>query len=360
VELDAPTVDKASAMLEALIASASNHPRALATLAHFLVARGEDDRARSLALRARTLAPGNAEIAALTAEILNAGVPEWHFSIVRDEARNTAFDAALRRAVRPGFRVLDIGSGTGLLAMMAARAGASDVISCEMNPSVAQAARKIIAANGYADRIRVLGKHSDALDLEADLGGRVDVLVSEIVSNDLLGEGVLPVMENVVHRLLRPGGRVIPACGSVRVALAHYPNADKRRMAAVSGFDLSPFNELAPKNFPIKRNDRDITILSDAADLFTFDFASGGPFHEGRSTAILAPRSSGSNGIAQWIHLKMDDEGQYENNPAHGETSNWAALFYPFAIGLEYPAGDRVKVSGSHDRSRLRVWTEKA
>jgi type III protein arginine methyltransferase len=361
VELNGDSKEKVSAVLEALISSASSNPRALATLAHFLVAQGEVERACSLALQARTLAPGNPEVAVLTAEILNAGVPQWQFSIIRDERRNMEFDAALRRAVRPGSRVLDIGSGTGLLAMMAVRAGASEVITCEMNPLVAQAARKIVAANGYADTIRVLGKHSESLDVVEDLGGPVDVLVAEIVANDILAEGVIPVMENVVHRLLKPGGQLIPARGSVRVALAHYSNADKRRVAAtVAGFDLSLFNELAPKNIRIKLNDPGITILSDAADLFTFDFASGGPFPEGQSAVTLTSQSSASNGIAQWIHLNMDDEGQYENDPRHAVPSSWSMLFYPFAIGLQYSAGEPVTICGSHDRHQLRLWTERA
>ena len=350
--------ERTSKILDALVSQASNHPQALAALARIFAGKGDEDRARSLALRARTLAPGNSEIAVLTAEVLNAGIPEWHFSIVRDTARNKAFDGALRRAVRPGMRVLDIGSGSGLLAMMAARAGAAEVISCEMNPAIAEAASKVIAANGYADRIRILGKHSADLDLQADLGGPVDVLVSEIVSNNMLAEGVLPVMEKAV-RLLKPGGQIIPARGSVRVALAHYPGADKRRMGTVDGFDLSAFNQIAPKNVRIKWQDRNVTLLSDVADLFTFDFTSGGPFPEGRATVTLTTDAGAANGIAQWIYLKMDGQGEYENHPVNAATSNWSVLFYPFAADLPLAKGDRIKLSGSHDRDCLRVWTEK-
>jgi hypothetical protein len=79
-------------MVDALISKALDNPRALAILGQMLLHRGEDARARSLALQARALAPRDAEIAVLTAEILNADVPQWHFSIVRDEARNAAFD----------------------------------------------------------------------------------------------------------------------------------------------------------------------------------------------------------------------------------------------------------------------------
>lgn len=350
--------DKASQMLEALISRASNDPRALVTLANHLMANGEGDRAVSVALQARTLAAADPEIHLLASEVLNLNVPLWHFLIVNDEVRNAAFDGALRRIVRPGMRVLDIGSGTGLLAMMAARAGADQVMSCEVNPSVGQAARKIVASNGFADRICIIGKHSDALDVERDVGGPVDVVVSEVINNDLISEHVLQVMEGA-QRFLKAGGSIIPAGGSVRVALANYSGIHRMRMGTVEGFDLSPFNQLTPTCLDIKRHDRGITLLSDPADLFTFDFASGGPFPEARSSVTLNAQGDGANGVAQWICLKMDATGEYENHPAkHAVTSNWAVLFYPFIQGLQCHAGETVRVCGSHNRDHLRIWAE--
>jgi type III protein arginine methyltransferase len=351
--------DKASRMIEALISQASNHPRALVSLADHLIANGEGERAVSLALQARTLAAADPEIHLLASELLNLNIAPWHFSIVQDENRNAAFDEALRRIVRPGMRVLDIGSGTGLLAMMAARAGAAKVISCEVSPSIAQAARKIVAANGYADRICVIGKHSDALDLERDVGGPVDVVVSEVINKDLIGEHVLQVMEGA-QRFLRAGGSIIPARGSVRVALANYSGVQRMCMGTVQGFDLSPFNQLAPTCLIIKRHDRGITLLRDSADLFAFDFSSGGPFPEARSTVSLNAQGTGANGVAQWICLTMDAIGKYENHPAtHAVTSNWAVLFYPFMEGLQCQPGETIRVCGSHDRDRLRIWAER-
>ena len=94
--------------------------------------------------------------------------------MVRDEARNAAYDAALRRAVTPGMRVLEIGTGSGLLAMMAARAGARHVYTCEVVPQIAQAAREIVARNGYAERITVLDKHSNAIAPD-EIGGPADL-----------------------------------------------------------------------------------------------------------------------------------------------------------------------------------------
>ena len=83
-----------------------------------------------------------------------------------------------------------------------------------MNPAVAEMATDIVARNGFADRVRVIAKHSDALDVETDLGGRVDILVSEIVSNDLLGEDVLPAHERAVRMFSSPAGMSSPRAGS--------------------------------------------------------------------------------------------------------------------------------------------------
>ena len=60
----------------------------------------------------------------------------WHFDMMSDLKRNDAYERALIAAVKPGSIVLDIGTGSGLLAMMAARAGAKHVYACEMNPDV--------------------------------------------------------------------------------------------------------------------------------------------------------------------------------------------------------------------------------
>lgn len=60
-------------------------------------------------------------------------VPRWHWEMLHDEERAELYDRAIRRAVAsdPGSLVLDIGAGSGLLAMMAARAGARQVVACE-------------------------------------------------------------------------------------------------------------------------------------------------------------------------------------------------------------------------------------
>jgi type II protein arginine methyltransferase len=344
--------------IEALLPRAEGNPAAMIQLARLMRKDGQRERALSQCQKALALAPTDADLAREAKWFLSDDVPAWHFLIVRDNFRNAAYAAALRRAVRPNSRVLEIGTGTGLLAMMAARAGAAEVFTCEMNPAIAQMATDIIARNGFADRVRIITKHSDALDAEADLGGRVDILVSEIVSNNLLGEDVLPVHERAVRNLLKLGARVIPVRGRICVALAEDLRGDEQRLGDVDGFDLSAFNTFIPANRQIRVGHERLKLRSDAADLFTFDFGANEFCAPARTSLICRAIGGPVNGIAQWIVLDMDEEIRYENRPTPGATSCWAVVFHPLPFPIETSPGQEIRISGSHDRHQVSIWCD--
>ena len=112
-------------------------------------------------------------------------VPAWHAPMLADHLRNDAYQAAIEKAVDGSSRVLDIGTGSGLLSMMAARAGAESVLACEVSKVIADVAGEVIAANGYDDKITVVNMKSTQLKVGEELPERANVLVSEI-----LGSGV--------------------------------------------------------------------------------------------------------------------------------------------------------------------------
>ena len=346
--------------IAALMPHADGNPAAMMQIAHMMRQDGQREQALTQCRKALALAPGDAELAAQANRLLSEDVPAWHFFIVRDELRNAAYDAALRRAIRPGSRVLEIGSGTGLLAMMAARAGAVDVITCEMNPTVAEAAMEIITHNGFVDRVRVIAKHSDKLDAADDLGGPMDIIVSEIVSNDLLGQGVLPAHERAVRDLLKPGGRVIPARGAIRVALAEDLRNDPWRLGEIDGFDLSRFNALMPPIRHMRIGDECLKLRSNATDLFAFEFGASKFCAPARASVTCVGTGGRVNCIAQWIALEMDEDTRYENRPAAGARSCWAALLHPLSHPIEVSFGQEIRVHGSHNRHQVSVWFDPA
>ncbi len=347
-----------SGALDELLAQVDGNANAMVMLARLLQAPEVREISVDLCARALQLAPGDGEVRAVAAEVLSTGIPKWHVDIVRDSGRNQVYEAALQRAVVPGCKVLEIGTGTGLLAMMAIRAGAAEVITCEFEPAVAMAAREIIARNGFADRIRVLSKHSTLLDVERDLHGPADLLVSEILANDLLGEGTVPALEHAHRHLIKPGAPIIPARGRVRVALAEDDDWEYSRMGTVAGFDLSLFNKVLPPSREIYIGASRLTLRSEPADLFVFDFLGGGPFPATRDAVTLTAAGRHINGIAQWIALDMDAGSIYENRPEPGADSSWWSVFHPFPRPLNVEPGQQIVVHARHDRGSLRVWAD--
>ncbi len=341
--------------LDNLLKQVADKPLPLARLALLLLAKGQEQRARQVCASALDLAPQDAEIRALAAEVLSHGVPSWFYSLVQDSARHKIYESAFRRAIRPGSLVLDIGSGTGLFAMMAARAGAGKVVTCEANPVVAAIATEVIRHNGLAEKISVVAKQSFDLDIESDVGGSVDVIVWDNLSRSLIGAGALATLEHAVRRLSHPATRVIPARGSIRVALAEYFEPDFQ-MRVVEGFDLSPFNRLAFPRYDISRDDKGLRVRSDAVDLFTFDFEAGGPFPETKSKVSLTSHGGRVNGVAQWIRLDLDDAVHYENAPPVHRGASLGIIFYPFMRPIETKVGDHIAICGFHDRNNLRIW----
>ncbi|WP_445151353.1 50S ribosomal protein L11 methyltransferase [Baekduia sp. Peel2402] len=317
------------------------------------------EKARRLAARAVDESdPLDGKIRSLAGAILSRGVPRWHFAIVQDRGRLEAYRTALARAITPGARVLEIGTGSGILAAYAHRLGAGSVVTCEVSEPVALAARLVLDTNGCHDVV-VVNKHSTDLQLGRNLLHRADVLVSEIISNELIGEGVLQAHADAIQRLTKPTAQVIPARGHVKVALASDSRISRGRMDVVDGIDLTPFNLLAPRMYSVSSNDPDIELTSKSATLFTFDLTTCQAPASSENAITLDATGHGTNGIVQWIALDLDDDVRYENRPSPSSESSWEVLFHPLPPDLHVSSGDTVSVGGSHDGRSVYIWGAK-
>lgn len=143
-----------------------------------------------------------------------------HVAMLNDHRRTGRYLEAIRGAVREGDVVVDVGTGTGVLAVAAVRAGARRVYAIEAC-GIAEAAQAVFDANDVGDRVRLIRGTS----LRTRLPERADVIVSEIVGNEPLGEMVLETMGDAVRRFLNPGGRVVPARMTVSALPVEIPAA---------------------------------------------------------------------------------------------------------------------------------------
>jgi hypothetical protein len=131
---------------------------------------------------------------------------QFHVEMLNDKSRTSGYIKTIRKIVHPGDVVVDIGTGTGIMAIAAAQAGARRVYAIEAG-RIGEVARHLFAINGFADRITLLHGWST----KTWLPERADVLISELIGNEPLAEGVIGITRDARRRLLKPGARLMPS-----------------------------------------------------------------------------------------------------------------------------------------------------
>jgi type II protein arginine methyltransferase len=309
--------------------------------------------------RALDLQPGNVHIRHQIRRLSAGQVPFWHIPMMNDTPRNDAFEDAIKAAIAavgPDATVLDIGTGSGLLSMMAARAGAGSVVACEMVPVIADMATKIVAQNGYADKVEVFAKPSTELAVGRELAAPADILVSEILSSDLLTENVLDTFEDAHKRLLKPDAIVIPRAASAigclveSQILADYVFVDK-----VSGFDLSSFAAFAAQKLPIHGTMTDWRRLSADIELLRIDFTKACHTSDLQLLTIPVLADGTATGIVQWMQVDLCEGVSFDNHPDGYSDGGWLQVLHPFPAPLPVRAGEVLHLAVGHDRVTLIV-----
>lgn len=145
--------------------------------------------------------------------VKNQLVERWHFGMLNDSDRNRKYKAAIGKAIQQRNQVsaLDIGTGTGLLALYAHESGAAQTAACECSPLMCHMASESFRRNGCGDQIKLIAKHSTKLDAHSDLGGMVDLIVTETMDCGVFGEGLLDTLIHAKESLLKSNGLIIPA-----------------------------------------------------------------------------------------------------------------------------------------------------
>lgn len=351
--------DCAIAALEAACAADPEDAIAANNLAVTLADAGRKNEALEQFARALALQPGNIhiehQIRRLSAEL----VPFWHIPMLNDSRRNDAFEAAIIAALAaagPDARVLDIGTGSGLLSMMAARAGAKVVTACEMVPIIAAMARKIIADNGHAERIAVHTLASSELRVGEHMDERADILVSEILSSDLLTERVIDTFEDAHARLLKPGATVIPRAAAAMGCLVESAVlADYVFVEEVSGFDVSRFGALAAQKLPIHGTMTDWKRLSPDIELLRIDLTRKQHPSDLQLLSIPVIADGTAAGIVQWMSVDLFEGIAFDNHPDGYSDGGWLQVLHTFPAPIAVRAGDVLNLAVGHDRVTLII-----
>nr|XP_054310048.1 protein arginine N-methyltransferase 7 isoform X19 [Pongo pygmaeus] len=254
--------------------------------------------------------------------------------MLHDKDRNVKYYQGIRAAVsRVKDRgqkalVLDIGTGTGLLSMMAVTAGADFCYAIEVFKPMADAAVKIVEKNGFSDKIKVINKHSTEVTVgpEGDMPCRANILVTELFDTELIGEGALPSYEHAHRHLVEENCEAVPHRATVYAQLV-----ESRRMwswnklfpirvqtslgeqVIVPPVDLESCPG-APSVCDIQLNQvspADFTVLSDVLPMFSIDFSKQVSSSAACHSRQFEPWTSGrAQVVLSWWDIEMDPEGK--------------------------------------------------
>ncbi|MET0364591.1 MAG: 50S ribosomal protein L11 methyltransferase [Sphingobium sp.] len=352
-------LDDAIACMRTACAVDAENPVAANNFAVMLSNSGHKREALSEFQRALDLQPDNIHIKHQIRRLGAEQVPFWHIPMMNDTRRNDAFEAAIKAAIAevgPDAHVLDIGTGSGLLSMMAARAGAASVVACEVVPIIADMAKRIVADNGYADRIDIHAALSTELEVGTHLPKRADILVSEILSSDLLTENVMETFEDAHERLLARDAIIIPRAASAIGCLVESKTLeDYSFVGEVSGFNLSRFGSFAPQKLPIHGTMTDWRRLSKDVELLRIDLTRKRHDSDLQLLSIDVIEDGVATGIVQWMHVDLADGVTFDNHPDGYTDGGWLQVLHSFPEPIRVHAGQTLDLAVGHDRITLIV-----
>lgn len=310
----------------------------------------------ALLSRALCLDPHNHDSHILQERLHQTFVPRWHFPMLADSLRNRAYAKAIAATVTPDDVVLDIGCGAGLTAMLAARAGAKHVYTCEQQPLIAQAARQVIADNGLSDKITVIPKWSHDIIIGEDMPEQADVVLSEIVDTVLLGEGALATLIHAMSALAKPEARAIPESGALRAQLVESDALlSLWRPQEAEGFDLSAFHrfvavaQLTPSDFEAYN----MKALGPSTDLFHFDFKRPSLSPARVTTDLTCSTPGRAHAVLASFQLQLAPGVVLDNGLNGG--GHWGRTAFLLDQPETTKPCDRLRITAQHDAAHLSL-----
>jgi protein arginine N-methyltransferase 1 len=268
-------------------------------------------------------------------------VPEYSLhdygTMIRDRDRTDAYTRALEHVIRPDSVVLDIGAGSGILSLLAARAGARRVFAVEPE-DIIELARAFAAANGFGDRVAFL----QAVSTRVALPEPVDVVVSDIRGVLPLHRLHIPSVVDARERHLADVGRLIPSRDTLWAAPAELASIYEDRIASweerLYGLDVSTARALAANAWRRISAPAD-ALLADPERLAVLDYRSISSPDVKSSAESAATRPGTLHGVVVWFDAELADGVGFSNAPGEPQKI-YGQAFFPVLAPVNLAPGD--------------------
>ncbi|CAC5395063.1 protein arginine N-methyltransferase 1-like isoform X2 [Mytilus californianus] len=212
-----------------------------------------------------------------------------HEEMLKDEVRTLTYRNSMihNKHLFRGKVVLDVGCGTGILCMFAAKAGASKVIGIECS-GIIEYAQKIVDANKFSDVVTLIKGKVEEVSLPDGIE-KVDIIISEWMGYCLFYESMLNTVIFARDKWLTPGGLIFPDRATMYVTAIEdrqYKDTKINWWDNVYGFDMSCIRKTAIAEPLVDVVDPNMVVtnacLVKEVDIYTVqldDLSFTAPFH---------------------------------------------------------------------------------
>jgi SAM-dependent methyltransferase len=267
-----------------------------------------------------------------------------HRSMVFDAVRTRAYAEALQHAVRPTSVVLDLGAGTGLFGLIAARLGARRVYLVEPE-DILDVAAEIVRANGLERVVECLPGRVEDVRLPEP----ADLIVSVFTGNLLFSEDLLPSLFHARDHVLAPGGALVPSAARVEAVPVSVADVHAREIGVWAsppfpGVEMAVARGYAANALVFRTEGlREATWLAESQTLCTMDFYQE-QYAGVHAEATFEVTASGMcHGWLGWFSIDLG--GHWLSSSPHEPAVHWTPVLMPLDPPLAFEKGERVTFS---------------
>ncbi|MFO0615063.1 MAG: 50S ribosomal protein L11 methyltransferase [Polyangiaceae bacterium] len=295
-----------------------------------------------------------------------------HAKMLGDEQRTRAFLDALAEVVQPSDVVVDIGTGTGVLALGAARAGAKRVFAIESS-SIADVAAAMFERNAALGPVELVRGWSNRVSIPE----RASVLVSETVGNQALGEEIIESVLDANKRLLTPDARRIPSHIRIFAQPCEVPSALRNRHAFTPenveswssryGIDFGPLRDVTRSGRKAPPADKPFFMVLELSEargwkklgpptlLSEVDLAAPVPRFE-RSADMRFDVTGELQGVLEFFELTLSPSVTFDGHPDRVSLAcSWSFPAWLLAKGRPVEAGTSMRVGYEYGNGKGKL-----
>lgn len=262
-------------------------------------------------------------------------------AMLTDEVRMKAFIEALKQTITPESIVLEIGTGLGSFAIIAAKLGAKKIYAIEPNVLI-NLAKENAVANSVADKIEFIEKMSTDIDLPE----KADILICDLRGGLPIFESGIATIIDARKRLLKENAVMMPRRDKIFLGVSE---TEKFYKENITDYDRDFFDVKMPSarrlltSTMLNVREQKETILTEEKLIATLDYQTIETLDVVANIEVTFEKDGTAHGLRLWFESQIGNE-IFTNNSPDNPPMVYASSFFPLEKPVEVKSGEKAKV----------------